>query len=203
MTVSAELCSGRVGGLLLRVCSALVVLVSLAAPITASAQRGPDVVSVKGEAQHKLLPQARSDGSPTTLQIRFAWPAAGRIMLGFCWHPRERNDMINMAVEPGTEVHAVEAGRIAYAGDELRGFHNLILISHQDGWVSAYADADELLVKRGDTVERGQVIARFGDGDRLHFELRHNSVSVDPLLYLGDPAPAPEVAQAMSGQCRG
>lgn len=110
--------------------------------------------------------------------------------------------MINLAVAPRAEVHAVEAGRIASAGDEIRGFHNLILISHRDGWVSAYANADELLVKRGDSVERGQAIGRFDGDDRLRFELRHNSVSVDPLLYLGDIAPAP-VAQMMSGQCRG
>jgi murein DD-endopeptidase MepM/ murein hydrolase activator NlpD len=205
MTMSADLCSGRAGGLLLRACSALVVLVSLAAPITASAQRGPDVVSVKGEAQRKLLPQARSNGSPTTSQIRFAWPAAGRIIFAFCRHPYgEGNDEINIVVAPGTEVRAVEAGRIAYTGDGIRGFHNLILMSHRDGWVSAYANASKLLVKRGDAVARGQVIARFGKGDPLHFELRHNSISVDPLLYLGDAAPAPEVvAQMTSGQCRG
>ncbi len=111
--------------------------------------------------------------------------------------------MINIAVAPGAEVLAVEAGRIAYAGDEIRGLHNLILVSHQGGWVSAYANADELLIKRGDRVERGQAIGRFDDGDRLRFELRHNSISVDPMLYLGDIAPAHDIAQMMSGQCRG
>jgi murein DD-endopeptidase MepM/ murein hydrolase activator NlpD len=200
MTVSVKLSSGRTCGGLLGGCFALGALLSLAAPAMAVTRSGSDVVPTEDQVGQAL----RLHGSLTASPMRFAWPAAGTIMLGFCWHPHgERNDMINMAVEPGTAVHAVEAGRIAYAGDELRGFHNLILISHRDGWVSAYADADELLVKRGDTVERGQVIARFGDSDRLHFELRHNSVSVDPLLYLGDPAPAPEVAQAMSGQCRG
>jgi murein DD-endopeptidase MepM/ murein hydrolase activator NlpD len=180
---------------------ALVVLVSLAAPATAVVQSGGDAVPKENRAGQALLPLAPSDGSPIASPMRFAWPAVGRIMFGFCWHPGERNDKINIAVEPGTEVHAVEAGRIAYAGDEIRGLHNLILMSHEDGWVSAYVNADELLVKRGDRVERGQAIARFGHGDRLHFELRHNSVSVDPLLYLEDVAP--EIAQTTSGQCRG
>jgi murein DD-endopeptidase MepM/ murein hydrolase activator NlpD len=156
---------------------ALAALVSLAAPPTAAAQRGADVVPMEDQAPvgQTLLPQAPSDGSLIASPMRSVWPAAGRIMFGFCWHPHDEcNDLINIAAEPGTEVHAVAAGRIAYAGDEIRGLHNLILISHQDGWLSAYANADELLVKRGDTVERGQVIGRFGDGDRLHIELRHN-----------------------------
>jgi murein DD-endopeptidase MepM/ murein hydrolase activator NlpD len=203
MTISVKPFSGRTGGLLLGGSFALVVLMSLAAPITALAQRGADVVPVKDKAPvgQTILPQARRDSPDITSHIRFGWPASGRIIEGFCWHPGERNDEINIAVSPGTEVHAVEAGRIAYAGDEMRGFHNLILISHADGWVSFYANADELLIKRGDSVERGQVIGRFGDGDQLHFELRHNWVSVDPLLYLGDAAL--KIAQVMSGQCRG
>ena len=168
------------------------VCVSLAAPPMAAAERAADVVAVQAQT---------TAGGPSPL--RFTWPAAGRIIVGFCWHPDKRDDVINMAVAPGTEARTVEAGRIAYAGDEIRGFRNLILISHRDGWVSADANDDELLVKRGDSVERGQTIGRFDGGDRLHFELRHNSVSVDPLLYLGDMAPARGIAQVMSGQCRG
>jgi murein DD-endopeptidase MepM/ murein hydrolase activator NlpD len=181
----------------------LIVFVSLAAPAPALAERGADAVPAQDQTSAGRIFLPQSDGPVIKSPVRFTWPAAGKIIAGFCWHPDERNDVINMAVAPGTEVHAVESGRIAYTGDGIRGFHNLILISHQDGWVSAYADADELLVKRGDGVERGQVIGRFHDGDRLHFEMRHNSASVDPLLYLGDIAPAPEIAQMMSGQCRG
>jgi murein DD-endopeptidase MepM/ murein hydrolase activator NlpD len=181
MTISVKPFSGRAGALL------------LAGTTSAPAKDPPE-----GQRSGWADDPAAGD---ITSHIRFGWPASGRIIEGFCWHPGERNDEINIAVAPGTEVHAVEAGRIAYAGDEMRGFHNLILISHADGWVSAYANDDELLVKRGDSVERGQVIARFGDGDQLHFELRHNWVSVDPLLYLGDAAL--KIAQVMSGQCRG
>ncbi|MGA7198419.1 peptidoglycan DD-metalloendopeptidase family protein [Roseiarcus sp.] len=69
-------------------------------------------------------------------------------MWGFCWGPNHDGaEGINIAASPGTPVRAAEAGRIAYAGDELKGFHGLILISHPDGWVSAYANTDGLLVK--------------------------------------------------------
>ena len=90
---------------------ALVVFVSLAAPPTAVAERGADVVPVQAQTSAR-----------ERRQYVFTWPAAGRIIVGFCWHPDERNHVINMAVAPGTEAHAVESGRIAYAGDEIRGF---------------------------------------------------------------------------------
>jgi hypothetical protein len=87
---------------------ALVVFVSLAAPPMAVAERGADVVPVQAQ---------------TSARGRRQYVSHGRRPAGsFCWHPDERNDVINMAVAPGTEAHAVESGRIAYAGDELRGF---------------------------------------------------------------------------------
>jgi murein DD-endopeptidase MepM/ murein hydrolase activator NlpD len=79
---------------------------------------------------------------------------------------------------------------VVYAGNELRGFGNLLLIRHADGWVSAYAHCDALLVKRGDQVKRGQVIARVGQtgavsSPQLHFELRKSGQAVDPTAELG------------------
>jgi murein DD-endopeptidase MepM/ murein hydrolase activator NlpD len=124
------------------------------------------------------------------LQVKFRWPAEGRIVAGFCNDPDDTgNHGINLAVSPRAEVYAAEDGRIAYAGNALKDFRNLILIRHDSGWVSAYAYSDEVLVKRGDIVRRGQVIARIGGPDpvgppRLHFELRHDAVPVDPLVYL-------------------
>jgi murein DD-endopeptidase MepM/ murein hydrolase activator NlpD len=137
-------------------------------------------------------------------EIKFDWPAVGRIMFGFCKTPgHESKDMINIVVPASTNVHATEAGEIVYAGDELKGFHNLILIAHQDRWVSAYANNDEMLVKRRDTVERGQVIARIGSGypNWLQFELRHHGAPVDPLLVL--KGAGTDIAQAAEPQCRG
>jgi murein DD-endopeptidase MepM/ murein hydrolase activator NlpD len=99
------------------------------------------------------------------------------------------NDGINIAIPQGTDVHAAESGRVAYAGNELKGYGNLVLIRHDNGWVSAYAHADQILVKRDDAVRRGQVIAKAGrtgtvDQPQLHFELRHGAKPVDPLPHM-------------------
>ena len=79
---------------------------------------------------------------------------------------------------------------MAYAGNELKGYGNLVLVRHPNGFVTAYAHASELLVKRGDKVKRGQVIAKSGrtgniSAPQLHFEIRKGSTPVDPMSYLG------------------
>ena len=100
-----------------------------------------------------------------------------------------QNEGIDLAVPLGTEVHAAENGIVAYAGDELKGYGKLVLIRHADNWVSAYAHNDELLVKRGDTIRRGQIIAKSGksggvEQPLLHFELRKGSQPVDPMPHM-------------------
>jgi murein DD-endopeptidase MepM/ murein hydrolase activator NlpD len=120
----------------------------------------------------------------------FRWPVRGRIIAGFGPRPNgTENDGINLAVPEGTPVKAAEDGVVAYAGNELKGYGNLVLIRHADGFVSAYANASKLLVKRGDPVKRGQVIARAGQtgnvtSPQLHFEIRKGSTPVDPRKYL-------------------
>lgn len=116
----------------------------------------------------------------------FRWPAHGRIIQGF---KAGGNDGINIAVPEGTAIKAVDDGVVAYAGDELKGYGKLVLIRHSNGFVSAYADNQDLEVKRGDTVKRGQVIAKSGEtgnvaSPQLHFELRKGSTPVDPTQYL-------------------
>jgi murein DD-endopeptidase MepM/ murein hydrolase activator NlpD len=121
---------------------------------------------------------------------KFRWPLSGRMLVGFGPQPDgTHNDGINVGVPQGTEVRAAESGRVAYAGNELKGYGNLILIRHDNGWVTAYAHSDEILVKRDDVVRRGQVIARAGktgtvSEPQLHFELRQGSKPVDPVPYL-------------------
>ena len=121
---------------------------------------------------------------------KFRWPVRGRIIAGFGKrNDGTHNDGINLAVPQGTEIHAVESGKVAYAGNELKGYGNLVLIRHDKGWVSAYAHADQVLVKRDDIVRRGQVIAKAGktgtvDQPQLHFELRQGSKPVDPVPHL-------------------
>ena len=116
----------------------------------------------------------------------FRWPARGRVIQGF---KAGGNDGINIAVPEGTSVKAAEGGVVAYAGSELKGYGNLVLIRHPNGFVSAYANNGDIEVKRGETVKRGQTIAKSGQSGnvsspQLHFELRKGSTPVDPTNYL-------------------
>ncbi len=128
--------------------------------------------------------------SGSVAEGKLRWPAKGRIIAGF--GPRSdgtHNDGINISVPMGTDVHAAETGSVAYAGSELKGYGNLILVRHDNGLVTAYAHANEILVKRGDRVNRGQVIAKAGktgavDQPQLHFEVRRDQTPVDPTGYL-------------------
>ena len=121
----------------------------------------------------------------------FRWPVKGRIIVAFGSKSNGgQNDGINLAVPEGTPIKAADDGIVAYAGNELKGYGNLVLIRHANGYVSAYANASELLVKRGDTIKRGQVIAHAGQtgnvtSPQLHFEIRKGSTPVDPTKYLG------------------
>src|SRR5262249_62034928 len=120
----------------------------------------------------------------------FRWPVKGRVIAEFGTRPDGgHNDGIDVAVPAGTQVKAAENGVVAYAGNELKGYGNLVLIRHANNWVSAYANNDEILVKRGDQVRRGQVIAKAGRSGQasqpqLHFELRKGSRPVDPTKYM-------------------
>lgn len=128
--------------------------------------------------------------SPSSDGQQFRWPVKGRIISSFGTKPNgERNDGINMSVPDGTSVKAAEAGTVIYSGNEIAGYGNLILIRHAGGWVTAYAHNSDLMVKRGDTVKRGQIISKAGatgsvSAPQLHFELRRGSNPVNPLDYL-------------------
>lgn len=123
----------------------------------------------------------------------FSWPTVGKLISGY--GPSAggmHNDGINIVAPLGTPVTAAEAGVVAYAGNELRGFGNLLLVRHQGGWMTAYAHNNELLVKRGQKVARGQMIARVGrtgnvEQPQLHFEIRKGTDAIDPMKFLGAP----------------
>jgi murein DD-endopeptidase MepM/ murein hydrolase activator NlpD len=138
-----------------------------------------------------------TDDPPSTNVVRagnsslsFRWPAKGRIIAGF--GPKtngQANDGINIALPEGTPIKAAEDGVVAYAGNELKGYGNLVLVRHADGYVTAYAHAKELMVKRGDPIKRGQTIARSGqtgnvDAPQLHFEIRKGPSPIDPMPLL-------------------
>ncbi len=120
----------------------------------------------------------------------FRWPVRGRIITAFGPKPNGlQNDGINLAVPEGTPVKAAEDGVVAYAGNELKGYGNLVLLRHANGFVTAYAHASDILVKVGEKVKRGQVIAHSGQtgnvtSPQLHFEIRKGSTPVDPAQYL-------------------
>ncbi|WP_165644350.1 murein hydrolase activator EnvC family protein, partial [Oharaeibacter diazotrophicus] len=120
----------------------------------------------------------------------FRWPVRGRVVSGYGVKANgERNDGINIEVPEGTPIKAAEGGEVIYAGNELKGYGNLVLIKHPSGFVSAYAHASEILVQRGDTIMRGQTVAKVGatgnvSRPQLHFELRQGNRPVDPLPFL-------------------
>jgi murein DD-endopeptidase MepM/ murein hydrolase activator NlpD len=120
----------------------------------------------------------------------FRWPVRGRVIAGFGPKPTgQQNDGINIAVPEGTPVKASDDGVVAYSGNELKGYGNLVLVRHANGHVTAYAHASELMVKRGDSVKRGQTIAKSGQtgnvsSPQLHFEIRKGATPVDPMQFL-------------------
>lgn len=136
------------------------------------------------------LPPRPLSAPPKRSGGKFLWPVRGQVLIGF--GPRKggfHNDGINIAAPEGTPVRAAENGVVAYVGNQLQGFGNLVLIKHSGGWMSAYAHNSQLLVVRGATVQRGQIIARVGksgsvDAPQLHFELRRGDRAVDPRRYL-------------------
>ena len=153
----------------------------------------PRMLNTSGEQKTAALSDRSNDASAPAAEPasgRFRWPARGRVIGSFGKRPDgTHNDGINIAVPQGTDVHAAENGRVAYAGNELKGYGNLVLIRHENGWVSAYAHADQILVKRDDVIKRGQVIAKAGktgtvDQPQLHFELRQGAKPVDPLPHM-------------------
>ncbi len=142
----------------------------------------------KGDKVALATPPPAKAAAGDTSKLR--WPAQGKIIAGFGGRPDgTHNDGINLSVPLGTDVHAAESGVVAYAGSELKGYGNLVLLRHDNGWVTAYAHNEELLVKRGEKVSRGQVIAKAGktgtvDQPQIHFELRQGSKPVDPTPFM-------------------
>lgn len=135
-------------------------------------------------------PKAPSSTSTKPSRYGFVWPVRGKIISGF--GPKGRglhNDGVNISAALGTPVQVAADGVVAYAGNELRGYGNLLLIRHPNGYTTAYAHNDTLLVRKGQKVKRGMVIARAGrtggvKTTQLHFEIRKGKQAVDPVRYL-------------------
>jgi len=145
---------------------------------------GPKAAPYAPVTSQTLAPIARADAPA------FAWPVSGRVISDFGSTANGgKNDGINIATAMDAPIHASASGTVTYAGDELKNYGNLVLIKHAAGFTTAYAHADRLVVARGDTVTKGQVIGYAGQtGDvetpQLHFEIREQTTPVNPRTYL-------------------
>jgi murein DD-endopeptidase MepM/ murein hydrolase activator NlpD len=160
-------------------------------------EQAPDIAAspeITGEGSPRVASNDQLPAPDPMSGNSFRWPVKGRVIADFGARPDGgHNDGIDLAVPQGTLVKAAENGVVAYAGNELKGYGNLVLVRHANNWVSAYANNEEILVKRGDKVRRGQVIAKAGatgavSQPQVHFELRKGSRPVDPTKYMSDQA---------------
>ena len=127
--------------------------------------------------------------TPPSSSARFEWPVHGKVVSSYGTHDGQRNDGIDIEAPKDTVVHAADSGTVVYAGNEVRGMGNLLLVSHGGGYITAYGYNDSLLVKKGDKVKKGQAIAKVGStgsapDPRLHFEVRRGNKTIDPTTVL-------------------
>jgi lipoprotein NlpD len=127
------------------------------------------------EQKTSPVEQPKLEAGPLT----FAWPVKGKVVAGFA-EPRQKG--IDIAGKSGDPVIASAAGRVTYVGSGIPGLGKLIVIKHDQGYITVYAHNRELLVKEQQSVTRGQKIAELGE--KLHFQIRKGSAAVDPMLYL-------------------
>jgi murein DD-endopeptidase MepM/ murein hydrolase activator NlpD len=177
--------------------------VAAAQPAAALAPPATKMAAIAGDPQQKArLAQATTNietpaaetpvkaAEATGALPTFRWPVRGKVITAYGAKANGKaNDGINLAVPEGTPIKAAEDGVVAYSGNELKGYGNLVLVRHANGYVTAYAHASELLVKRGEIIKRGQIIAKSGQSGevgspQLHFEIRKGSTPVDPLQFL-------------------
>jgi len=155
-------------------------------PIEAAETTQSNPVKIRSRSQPSSA-QDHTQVSSQNAQLRWRWPANGTILAKFTG-PQGLNKGIDIAGKKGQPVLAAESGTVVYAGSGLRGYGKLIIIKHDERYLSAYAHNDKLLAQEGDTIKAGQTIAEIGstgtDRDKLHFEIRLEGKPVDPLRYL-------------------
>jgi len=154
-------------------------VIKLQPPAGMHGSAGKTSASRQGSAS---LPPIPSDPPP-----RWAWPAGGRVGVDFGGRPGSGTGIL-IDGKPGDPIRAAAAGRVVYAGSGLIGYGKLIIVKHNDTYLSAYGHNASLLVKEGERITKGQRIATMGEGPgrepRLHFEIRRNGEPVNPRQYL-------------------
>ena len=138
----------------------------------------------------KIVPAALPEAKISSKNNQFIWPVKGVVISKFGAKPGGLyNDGINIKAENGAKVAVVEDGVVAYVGNELRGYGNLVIVKHSSGWISAYGHLEKATVKRGAKVLKGEEIAKVGTtgnvkSSQLYFALRKGRDAVNPQLYL-------------------
>jgi murein DD-endopeptidase MepM/ murein hydrolase activator NlpD len=148
-----------------------------------------DVVTPQANIREpEPAPESPLPHSPSGADPAFIWPVSGAINSGFGPRGANFHDGIDIAAPEGTPIRAVEGGEVVYS-DQLRGYGNMVILRHADGFVSVYAHNENNLVRQGQRVSRGEIIARVGStgrvsGPHLHFEIRRHNKAQDPLYYM-------------------
>ena len=160
---------------------------------------GAEAISIKSSGNTNSFASTNKGPTGRTISIPkpaprskagFEWPVKGTLASRF--GPREgglHNDGINIIAKSGTAVRVADAGVVVYASNALEGYGNLLLVKHDGGWITAYAHTERLLVRPGQKVKRGEIVARVGatggvTSPQLHFEIRKGRQAIDPLRYL-------------------
>ncbi|MBM3468332.1 MAG: M23 family metallopeptidase [Alphaproteobacteria bacterium] len=148
----------------------------------------------EAERQTKRPKYEQSSGMPSAppASSSYTWPAQGKVIRNFnpSGKGKNQNDGINISAPKGTKVVAVNNGVVAHAGNQLRGFGNVVLVKHDNGLMSVYAHLNEVFVQKGDVVSAGQELGTVGQTGnvkepQLHIEMREGRKPVNPEKYLG------------------
>ena len=166
-------------------------LAGVPARLSSKSKASSDKPAVKKSAAPKTVYTAKPVSKPkpafTASRLAWAWPVNGRVISKFSLSGSV-NKGIDIEAKAGTQVKAAEAGSVVYAGGNLRGYGKLVIIKHDDAFLSAYGNNESLLVKEGETVTKGQAIAQVGANDAkvemLHFEIRRQGRPEDPVRHL-------------------
>jgi murein DD-endopeptidase MepM/ murein hydrolase activator NlpD len=161
--------------------------------LAAPTQNEPPRSAAPAGAPTPLSPASQSVTVPAkpsaAPEPRFVWPIHGKVVSSYGTAAGQKNDGIDIQADKGAAVKAADGGTVVYAGNEVKGMGNLLLVQHAGGYITAYGNNEALLVKKGDTVKKGQTIAKVGDSGgtpepRLHFEVRRSGKTVDPTTVL-------------------
>jgi lipoprotein NlpD len=152
-------------------------------PVDSKASTDKKVAAKKVEEKEVASAEPKADAVDPP--IKLSWPAKGKVVDEF---NEAKNKGIDIAGKMGEPIQAAADGKVVYAGNSLRGYGNLVIIKHDNTYLTAYAHNRTLVVKEGESVRKGQRIAEMGDSDanmvKLHFEVRMNGKPVNPMQYL-------------------